>query len=329
MAKEETCQRVTVAFTTPARGESVKERGERMGTIETFLAKNFMKLPLGARVVAYFILLGLFVYLVLAPRFVNGDVVAERDGAVRPYRGVELKTSLEGRTLKFRTNEDGVWSIPLLARFPSDLRVAVKNVDGDEWMEVVLAKGDIWSSFWSPNFRITIESAPPKASVRSVDSRNTWQHWALLDALFSPAYAGQLVLPDIPGTVTQDPNLKKAIALNVQQTVAKALKQPSADKTKNFPLLGAGAPTYIDRIDIVRKLEKDYKLLIPDEHWQSMGDSQELAEYIYRRKLLEQSNPERYKIKQSYDWTTIENAGPPTSQPKFRSLDTVPERAVR
>lgn len=292
-----------------------------MRFIEQYLLKNFMKLPLWARVISYFVVLGLFVYLALAPRFVNGDVVAEKNGAVRPYRGVEIKTSVEGRTLKFRTNEEGVWSIPLISRFPADVRVAVKHVDSDEWLEVVLSRADIWGG-WSPTFRITIDESPPKATVRVVDANRfeTLVDRALVAMVTGAVYAGELVLPSNMQTIRDDPTLKKTVDESVYRAIATSHGRPTSGPIKDLPLIGAGAPSYVDRIDIIRTLEDQFKILIPDEHWQSMSSSRELAEYIYRRKLLERSNPSRYQIKQSYDWTKIENTAPSDERPKFRTL---------
>lgn len=290
-----------------------------MTFIEQFVASNFMKLPPRARVVAYFVFLFLFVYLVVSPRFVNGDVVALKDGQVLPYRGVEIKTAIEGRTLKFRTNEDGVWSVPLISRFPADLRVAVKHVDTDGWLEIVIPATDIWAA-WSPNFRIKIDGTPPQAEMEIVQAP-AWNPMAGLITRFlglSTALAGELQLPR--GTTASDPLLKQRIAQTVNSAVASALKQPSAGELRDLPFSGPGAPSYIDRIVIIRKLERGYKLLIPDEHWQSLKSADELAEYVYRRKLLEQSNPERYQVKQSYDWTRIETNPSSVARPKFSTM---------
>ena len=287
--------------------------------IEQFLSTHFLKLPKWARVATYFVTLALFVFLLVSPRFVNGDVVAEKGGAVLPYRGVEIKTSVEGRTLKFKTNEDGLWSIPLLSRYPSDIRVAVKNVDKDTWLEVVLSKADIWGP--SPHFRITIEDGmPPKASVRVVDSgQSEWRPPRLFAHFGAIAHAGELVLPKDQATAIENPQLKNNISENVNRMIARSLDKPSNTPATTLPFSGTGSPSYIDRIGIVKKLEDEYRLVIPDEHWQSLQTSQQVADYVYRRRLLEQGNPARYKIRQSYDWTRIEMATPPDQRPQFKT----------
>jgi acyl carrier protein len=295
-----------------------------MAFFEQFLVNNFMKLPPWARTASYFTMLGTFIYLLIAPHFINGDVVAEKDGTIRPYRGVEVRTSVEGRTLKFRTNEEGVWSVPLISRRPADVRIAIKHVDTDEWLEVVLAKTDIWSIWKAPHFRITIDESPPRAGVRLVatDPLKSFLETSIAKVFAATAWAGELVLPSNGQQVKDDPALKRSISENVYKIVAATLRKPAPLPTRDLPFSGAGAPSYVHRIDIVRKLEKDYKLLIPDEHWQSLRTSQQLADYIYRRKVLELSNPGKYKVKESYDWTRIENSPATSERPRFRTLET-------
>ena len=90
------------------------------------ISKKFSEMPLWVQIITYFVLLALYVYLFLCPRFVNGQMVVKTGhGGLIPYRGVDLQISVEGRVLKFKTNESGYWSIPVVSMLPDSIRLQV------------------------------------------------------------------------------------------------------------------------------------------------------------------------------------------------------------
>ena len=83
--------------------------------------------------------------LLLAPRFINGQIVAKtKSGGIIPYRGTEMQVRQEGRTLKYQSNEDGYWSIPIVSRFPELVRIQVYNQDESAWFETKIEAVDVW-----------------------------------------------------------------------------------------------------------------------------------------------------------------------------------------
>ena len=75
--------------------------------IGQFLSARFAEMPMPIRVLTYLALLALFGYLMLLPRFVDGQIVtpeATTDG-VMPYRGADLQLLVDGRPYKFRGSD--------------------------------------------------------------------------------------------------------------------------------------------------------------------------------------------------------------------------------
>ena len=136
-----------------------------------FLERHFLQLPKSARVVVYFLMLFAFLYLLFVPRFINGQIVAKTNsGGIVPYRGVEIQTRLDGRTLKYQTNEDGYWSIPIVSRFPEAVRLQVYHQDEHAWYETTIEAVHVWKKIWNNEFRVTILSNPSGLKVESMAS---------------------------------------------------------------------------------------------------------------------------------------------------------------
>ena len=76
--------------------------------------------------------------------------------------------------------------------------------------------------------------------------------------------------------------------------------------------------SYIEHIQLIENLEKKYDMPIPDQHWQSMADLHELADYLIKRKILEKADPQKYKIQSSAGWADIDTKLPPEQRPRFK-----------
>jgi len=79
-----------------------------IAALEEFLFDKFNQMPLAVRVFTYLFMVFLFAYLLLIPRFINGELVYKfEDGSTIPYIGGDIQMSIEGRLLKFKANEGG------------------------------------------------------------------------------------------------------------------------------------------------------------------------------------------------------------------------------
>jgi acyl carrier protein len=226
----------------------------------------------------------LFAYLMVVPRFINGQlVIASKNGGAKPYRGGELALHVDGRVFKFKANEDGYWSVPIISLLPHTVRVQVYLVDTDEWYPVDFSWVDLWTH---DAFRLAVMANPPSVGIVS----------ARADAGPSPlgaalARALQRLVPDAAAGVLQlppdTPRGSSAELSRVQREVVTAVSQvtgrDAGDITPGFPLTGAAAPSYVQRIEIIGRLERVFSVRIPDEHWNFLVNVGELVDYLQKR----------------------------------------------
>ena len=303
-----------------------------------FLERHFSQLPKSARVGVYLLVLTAYLYLLLAPRFINGQIVAKtKSGGIIPYRGTEMQVRQEGRTLKYQSNEDGYWSIPIVSRFPELVRIQVYNQDESAWFETKIEAVDVWKKIWNNEFRITVLSAPPGLHIeriaRAEDSVVVGTSPTF--DLVSKASAGVLVLPQTvkaPATpvvkpmADTKPSPSPTSATidgsknNIDQLITQRYAQMTGKNTtpNNLATASFTELSYVERIQLVTAIEKGVNIKIPDQHWKSFRTLAEISDYVFKRKVLESSDPKRYRINQAYDWADIEANSPPAERPQFR-----------
>ena len=248
--------------------------------LEQFLFGNFRRMPAAVRVIAYLFFLALFGYLTLIPRFVNGQlVIAGVNGGSRPYRGGELAMHVEGRVFKFKANEDGYWSVPVISLLPHTVRIEFYLVDTDQWYPVDFKWLDLWRH---DAFRVAVTSTgvspvadrgPGATSIRSALAR-------AVGRLVPEAVAGVLeVAPEARASAAE----LSRVQHEVVRTVSQVTGRDAAEITPRFPLTGESAPTYVQRIEIVGRLERGFSVRIPDEHWNFLMNVGELVDYLQKR----------------------------------------------
>lgn len=286
------------------------------------LRDKFDQMPAWVQISTYLILLILCIYLYLIPRFANGQIIAKTpNGGLVPYRGVDIRTYVEGRVLKFKSDEDGYWSVPLVSRIPESLLMQVYHEDDSAWHEVNLVAPELWLK----DFRIVIKNSPPSIDVELVKSdvmnKFVYSFKSIFsEALSQSAQAAELVVPEeLQGKKLNVEETKK-IGDTIRSAVSNATGKDPTAISPDDKLRGAGAPSYVQRIQIIDQVERQMNIRIPDEHWRELNTVEELNQYVVNRKLLEESKPEVYKTSptQSVDWATIQQKAPTSDRAIFR-----------
>jgi hypothetical protein len=279
-----------------------------LDVLEKFIFTNFRGMPKWVRVSTYLFMVLLFAYLLLLPRFIDGQLVAvdgKTSGFV-PYRGVELQMQVDGRDYKFRSNENGYWSVPVVSRLPGDVELQVYHEDKAQWFQLKFTAAQIWKG---RAHRVEISGDAPFVKLAEAP--------APLAALLPSAHAS-LILP--PGDVAAPPKPVPAAVPDLkdfEREVAAAASAVLGAKVGGELLLkGSTAPTYLQRIQLIERLEKKYGFSIPDEHWRSMSTGTELADYLRKRQLLNQSNPQLTRDPKA-SWPAIQQSFPPEQRPVF------------
>jgi hypothetical protein len=286
---------------------------------------QYSRLPQWAKVVTFFIVLLLNIYFLVTPRFVNGQVVAKTpDGGFVPYRGIELQTYSDGRTMKYRSNEDGYWSIPLVSRLPASLRIQVHIKDEHHWREVTINASDIWSTPWSNEFRLTITEKPSGLQLERVATSSHGLEMKSLASVFaglvSASHAAGLTLPPAVKE-SGDANAiadKQRLDREIAQSFASITGKSASGNLARTAIGDESGLKYVQRIQLVQAIERSQNLKIPDEHWKPFTTLRELSDYVYRRKLLERHDPSAYRIKNAYDWANRSANLPDEQRARYR-----------
>jgi len=242
----------------------------------SWFAGNLLKMPKWVQVITWFVMLFLTCYLYIAPRFVNGHaVIRTEDGGVLDYRGATLRTHIEGRVLKFKSNEDGYWSVPVVSHMPQDMRLELYHEDKGAWFEVRIGSGDIWkNAFGAAEVRMIVNDGDQPVRVELVRSGSGG-----LLARIARGIASVISTP-----VYAQSRFDRAVI--VQQTIAAtaaAVKRKPSQVTVNYRLSGKNAPTYVQKLKIIGTLEKKFDIVIPDEKWRQMEKVDDLVKYIESR----------------------------------------------
>jgi acyl carrier protein len=306
-----------------------------LSNIETFLFKQFPNQPLWVRALAYLVLLGVFVYLILIPRFIDGQLVVKdpSTGGLIPYRGANIQMQVDGRDYKFKSNEGGYFSIPIVSKLPSPVEFQVFHEDKAQWFKVKFTAIDAWGT---ESRQVEISNNTPYVQVASLPSTDAT---SMLSSIFNQlgllnfpnAYAGELVVPS-PSLAESDNSVTEqtgtgaplaqqsqedtSVRITVTQEISKVLGKTPDQIDEAFPLIGDQAPSYVLKIQIIEKLEQDFELKIPDEHWKVLTNVGELVNYIQQRNLLQQRFPSLQT--KSDDWPTIQQSLPSEQRPVFR-----------
>jgi hypothetical protein len=286
--------------------------------IEKILLEKFSEMPKLVRIMTYLVTLFLFVYLLLIPKFTDGHLAIKNPttGRLLDYRGAELRMNVEGRTYKFTANEDGYWSIPIVSKLPEGLEFEVHDIDNDMWLPVKLSLLEVWQkgphkleiTNNPPSIKIVSSGGSGKLSSRIFYAFNEW-----LSIQSTQALAGELQLPPSTTFSSLTQAEKEHIRTSVIGHVSRIIGKKPNEVGLNFSLTGTKAPTYIQRIQIIKALENEFNLMIPDEHWKSIETVGQLIDYIEKRQII-------FKSKQQLpeDWQGIQKSFPAEKRPEFK-----------
>lgn len=296
--------------------------GSLLFGIPKFLFDQYAHLPRSMRTVMYVAFFLVFVYLLTLPRFVDGQLVVRdpNSGGLLAYRGIDLQIQVDGRPYKFRSNEEGFFSIPIVGRWPGSLDLQIFHEDRRVWFDVEFSAVDLWSG---GNHRIEVLADKPFVRLLAQGEEPgpiALVAYALLSSIGS-AHAQALVLPNNRQTASAQLSSREqtSIRQTVERTYAGVAHKPEsrpgsqsllADRTKDL--------SYVQRIQLISAIEQQFQITIPDEHWQQMETVAQLADYVEKRKQLERSTPaNQAAVKDAASWAVVQKKFPASQKPIY------------
>jgi hypothetical protein len=292
--------------------------------IPKFLFDQYVHLPGPIRTVMYIAFFLVFVYLLTLPRFLDGQLIVRdaNSGGLLPYRGVDLQMQVEGRPYKFRSNEEGFFSVPIVGRWPGALDIQIFHEDRRVWFDVKFSVADQWSG---GNHRIEVLADKPFVRLAQDEANEAPGPLALVAQMLlssvGSAHAQAMVLPKNPQTESAQLSSREraAIRQTVERIYADVVRKPPS--APGSPSLLAGRTkdlSYVQRIQLISAIEKQFQITIPDEHWQQMEVVAQLADYVEKRKQLERSTPaSRAAVKGATSWAVVQKEFPASEKPVY------------
>lgn len=246
---------------------------------EDILLKQFRHLPSWARTAVYFLLLFLFIYLSILPTFIPGECfIKDKDGALIPFRGGQINFNVAGQTLKVRINEEGVWSLPVVSKLPQNLTVYFQYED--KFYPVVIKAASLWMQGIQ---RVYFEDNPRRFYLTegekvSIMDRITGNLVSIVRHFASLAYA----------QTTSHKAKKAQKAATEEDSLTNLVRNVTAgslgvDKTsvKDESFFRKQlAPSAVQRIRLVRDLEKQFNIKISDEEWDTLYTIKDITKFI-------------------------------------------------
>jgi hypothetical protein len=260
---------------------------------EEFIGGKFGALPKWARVVTYFIILLLYVYLYLTPAFIWGEcLIKNNDGSVTPFRGGVVSCVIDGHTLKGQINEEGVWSVPVVSKLPSKIEVYF-NYEGKQYP--LTFSTSVWSKsthkvFFKENpAGFTIALSEPSFRLR--------QAGLFFDKLIrsigpTEAMAQTKIARKAKVPAPQPPLLKDELAERVHASVAQILGVDAAQINPETLLrrtLDAKQSSnrinvsQVKRIRLVTNLQRVFNVKITDEEWDTINTVADATQLIRQK----------------------------------------------
>ena len=137
---------------------------------EQFLHKNFSKLPPWARTVVYFSILAVFFLLILKPIYIHGDIQLQDGEAFIPFNIGKIQYTFEGKTITTYTDDGGSWSIPLVPKFFTSLKLKFSSTsDLGRFVEIDVDYA-VQDLFVPRDRRVIVDPTGKNFRLASVDS---------------------------------------------------------------------------------------------------------------------------------------------------------------
>lgn len=322
-----------------------------------FLAEKYDRLPKPARVFVYLVYLFLLVYLALAPQFITAKVMVKvPGGGFLPYRGTQIQMAVEGHVMRFKTNEYGYVSLPLVSKFPVSVKLDIFDKDSRSWFSLTVPVTSIFgfnaliggksvgimmnSSGGEPVIVGDTETgAVGKASrgfalnligrAVAAEKDNSVAEMPNLESLYkvlpTSRQGSGLILPPPPPSLStmtpfQPPStaVPSQILVPVRRIVGDLAGKPGGI-TGDYAIGRGSGLRYIQRIQLIEDVELEFDFKIPDEHWQSISTVGELEDYVFSRKELEEVNPQMRVLGKTPDWSAVQKIFPQGGMPVFKA----------
>jgi acyl carrier protein len=255
-----------------------------------------MSLPKTARVIAYFLILGLYIYLTLTPSFIWGECfIKNADGSVTPFRAGIVYCVIEGRSIKGQINEEGIWSVPIVSKLPGKITVYFE-CDNKKYPLTFTS-----SVFSKHEYKVYVTESPLRFQIAQSKQSNPLQMAAMfckgLLRCLSPGEAFAQTSKKIAKSIKIAPvppprPPQDELAEKVYKTIARTLEINPSQVTSTMSLRRAAdyaqiksemAITQVKRIRLVEDLQRTFGIRISDTEW-SLVNTVSDAEQIIRQK---------------------------------------------
>lgn len=223
-----------------------------------FIVENFKRMPRSVQVTVYLFVFALFVYLNLLPRFVLGECfITQGPGRELPLRDQFISYVVEGRSLKIKVNDEGLWAVPVISRLPKGVDLRLLNQNDESYQIIHIPFTRLWS-----NNRIVYHAGSDSFALEDYKKPGLLSNWGPRSAFAQ----------DMTTVFPKD----SLYALIERSLGVRGMIDSGYGRTVNIQR----RLSRFDRIDLLVQIEKTLGVRISDEKWRTLLTVDEIVEYL-------------------------------------------------
>lgn len=289
--------------------------------VESFITKNFKKMPKWVRVTVYMAIVFVYLYQIISPKYIGGNIqFIDSKNNKWPYPGQAITYYIQGNSYEVRTTSKGDWALPIPGGL-TPISMNVHNVDTGGYLEYTISIPDILNNtFRNKPLFLLIEDNKVinKNSMKFSKLRADVLISSIMD-IFSPPplHAQELKLHQDIINIIPKSSTRETIEKEVNDLLKNFCNMPSMDTNKKvLDLVDDLNMKQFDLLILFNQITEEFKIDIPIDHWKKLKTNEDISSYIFSRMQIIQYLSNN-GIEVEYDYIKQIEALPPEMTPKF------------
>jgi hypothetical protein len=243
-----------------------------------FLSDNYAKLPMPLRAIVYCLVLLVFIYLLLIPQYIDGELVIKDDTEGELVSdNTPISLMANGRNIKMTTNDDGMWAIPLASKFPfQSIHLYFYKLKKKYPVDIPFSK------VIGGHVKIILQE-DAKGEVHYMIARRMSP--VTFPGIISSAFADTNT---ISGSVKLSINDSVKIALRVKEIICKTMNKKNGDDCIVLDTMNLQNDLHITDMKMPKLklfLKRELGLSAPGEDWVDVTTVKKLCDFVMSKKL--------------------------------------------
>lgn len=287
--------------------------------LESFIFKNFSKMPGWVRIIVYFAIVSVYIYQIVAPKYIGGNIqFKDAKNNLWAYPGQPITYYIQGNSYEVRTTSKGDWALPISGGL-NPVYINVYNAESGGYIGYSISILDILNNTFrnKPLFLLMEENEiKENASMRFSKLKSSDIVDTIMDLIPSaPLYGQELKLhEDIHGVKPKSSDLVK-----IEKKVNDILKDYHDLEVVDGKELHLEDDLELNEFQLLvlyNLTTEEFDLDIPIDHWKKFKTNVDISKYIFSRLQIKEYIDEK-DIKAEDDYISQVKVLPEEMRPEF------------